>query len=76
MSQHTLQNNREGAHDITLTISWPWYFLSWSHPKGDGAGTCHCGTPKGAGCEPMAPSLPKAASLVLTQPEDGLAPLV
>lgn len=23
MSQHTLQNNREGAHDTALTISWP-----------------------------------------------------
>lgn len=23
MSQHTLQNNREGAHDTALTVSWP-----------------------------------------------------
>lgn len=74
MSQHTLQNNREGAHDTALTVSWPCHRPASACPGADprGAFLCTvCVSPPGKGpatripcdgpgCRRITPSLPKS----------------
>lgn len=74
MSQHTLQNNREGAHDTALTVSWPCHRPAFACPGADPTGAFLCMTcvsPPGKGpaagihcdlpgCRCITPSLPKS----------------
>lgn len=42
MSQHTLQNNWEGAHDTALTVSWPCHRHASACPGADPRGVFLC----------------------------------
>lgn len=73
MSQHTLQNNWEGAHDTALTVSWPCHHPAPACPGVDLRVVFFCTTcvsPPGKGpstgipcgwpvCGCITPSLPK-----------------
>lgn len=73
MSQHTLPNNREGAHDTALTISSPCHRFASACPGADPRGAFLCmvcvsppgkgpttGIPCGwSGCSHITPSLPQ-----------------
>lgn len=86
MSQHTLPNNREGAHDTALTVSWPCHGPASACPGGHPRPAFLCtarrvsalrgrdlppGYPLiGLGVRASHPVCLKGASLVLTQPAD------